>query len=30
VTHGIDFTRTQVLLYAVLLLVVSLLPFVFA
>ena len=29
VTHGLEFTRTQVLLYAVLLLVVSLLPFVF-
>jgi heme o synthase len=30
VTHGLDFTRLQVLLYTVLLVVVSLLPFVFA
>ena len=29
VTHGVEFTRTQVLLYTVLLFVVSLLPFVF-
>ena len=29
VTHGLDFTRTQVLLYTVLLIVVSILPFVF-
>jgi heme o synthase len=29
VTHGIEFTRLQVLLYTVLLLVVSVLPFVF-
>ena len=29
VTHGVEFTRTQVLLYTVLLVVVSLLPFVF-
>jgi heme o synthase len=29
VTHGLDFTRTQVLLYTVLLVAVSLLPFVF-
>lgn len=29
VTHGIDFTRTQVLLYTILLFVSSLLPFVF-
>ena len=29
VTHGIEFTRTQVLLYTVLLLVVSVLPYVF-
>jgi len=30
VTHGLDFTRLQVLLYTVLLVAVSLLPFVFA
>ena len=29
VTHGLDFTRTQVLLYTVLLIVVSVLPYVF-
>ena len=29
VTHGLDFTRTQVLLYTLLLLVVSVLPYVF-
>ncbi len=29
VTHGLEFTRTQVLLYTILLLVVSLLPFAF-
>ena len=29
VTHGLEFTRTQVLLYTVLLIVVSILPFVF-
>ena len=29
VTHGVEFTRTQVLLYTVLLVVVSVLPFVF-
>jgi protoheme IX farnesyltransferase len=29
VTHGIEFTRTQVLLYTILLFVVSILPFVF-
>ncbi len=29
VTHGVEFTRTQVLLYTMLLLVVSVLPFVF-
>lgn len=29
VTHGIDYTRTQVLLYTVLLFLSSLLPFVF-
>ena len=29
VTHGLEFTRTQVLLYTILLFVVSLLPFVF-